>query len=69
MKKVDEILKLKSRKKAWLSNKTKKLFSEWAIEANKLDNSKTIAEYYEMFVIRLRFSYERSLEKKQFFKI
>lgn len=67
MKKVNEILGEKPKKKAWLSKQMKQMFSNWALEAHKLDNSKSVSIYYEMFVTRLRDSYFTSAHKKQFF--
>ena len=68
MKRIDEMLNTKQKKKAWLSHRTKAKFTEWALEAYKLDPSKPMSHYYEIFVKRLRDKYFESKQKKEFYQ-
>lgn len=68
MKKIDEILKPKR-----IANKTfvRKLYAqlrEYAMEAHRMDNSKPVSYFYELFLDRARKNYFESKNKAAFFE-
>jgi len=65
---LDYVQPEKKRKNYVLSQKMKALFREWALEAYKLDKSKTVSAYYKYFLTKLREKYRESDNKKEFFK-
>jgi hypothetical protein len=51
-----------------LSKQMKKLIISWALEAHKLDSSKTVRQYYNMFLNRLRQRFKDSKNKDEFYQ-
>lgn len=62
---VAGILGIKKKKRKLLTQRTKKILIESALEAHNLDKSKTARQYYQEFVQRLRekFNEKEYLEK------
>lgn len=68
MLRIGEILQAKPlTKKAWLSKATKKAFMTWALEANQIDSSRSISQYYIFFVNQLRKKYQEAKNKEDFY--
>lgn len=66
MKSIGEMLSPESKKLHYsLSNYYKKQLKTWAFEAYALDNSKSVLEYYNLFLNRLRTRYTQDT-KDQF---
>lgn len=68
MKKVNEIFGEKTKKKTFLATNTKKQLMTWALKAHKLDNTRSVEEYYSLFLKRLRKVYVESNQKEAFFE-
>ena len=69
VKNAAEYLSIKPERKAQgLSKKYKTMFIEWAIEAHKIDPSKSVRHYYSTFLERLREKYLDSELKEKFYE-
>lgn len=68
LKTVGEICGRESKRKTYLTRKTKTLLNAWALEAYRLDPTKPLIYYYEMFLKHLRKKYCESVNKQSFFE-
>ncbi len=55
-------------KKAKLTMRTRKMLIEWAIEAHKIDTRRSVSDYFNIFVKRLRYLYANTEDKERFYK-
>lgn len=61
MKKANEIINRDKKTEPSLSRRFERMCIEWAIEAYKIDSSKTLREYQKLFLDRAKSKYYRQV--------
>ncbi len=55
-------------KKAKLTIQMRRMLIEWSIEAHKIDKRKSVGDYFNLFMKRLRYLYKNTDDKERFYR-